>query len=79
MCYSRMSHLTPLSPSDGCVGERQVLNAIPHLIHPAHSTPMTSYTSQLEQLRLAHLTPRLDHRRQVEPRALPGRPYPRPL
>ena len=63
----------PLGPTDGCIWERQDLNAIPHLVRPRSLTRSESldiiaeYAPQLEQPRLAHLTPRRDHRRRAEP------------
>ena len=68
-----MSRLTPSGPSDGCVGERQDLNAIPHLVRPVRVRWRVHSTA------LARLAPRRDNRRRAEPRALPGRPYPQPL
>src|SRR5580693_3355770 len=37
-----MSHLILLGPPDGCVGERQDLNAIPHLVRPVRFAHMAS-------------------------------------
>src|SRR6267142_6961434 len=40
-----MSRLALLGPSDGCVGERQDLNAIPHLVRPVRSLASILHSS----------------------------------